>query len=188
VSAPCKPERDRLLVSEIHSEMPGRRAVGLGGRAVRGLRFAADKATVVREAGQDRPGAARPRGNCPLPGRLGPTKFRDGRRVRLSRGGRPLRPAVVKRLRRQADACSSKRANYLVMQGVTRYKYAVLAGELAQLARGVAEGSHLHLGEAADLSHGDFSRSHASGGHLPTIPDQLACFYRSCVRFWQDGS
>ena len=74
---------------------------------------------------------------------------------------------MVKRLRWQADACGSERADYLVVQGVTRYEYAVLTGELAQLARGVAEGSHLRLGEAADLSHGDFSCSRASGVIYP---------------------
>jgi hypothetical protein len=86
----------------------------------------------------------------------------QGRRRQAHRGGHFLGPAV-KRLGRQADACSSKRADYLVMQGVTRYKHAVLAGELAQLAHGVAEGSHLHLGEAADLSHEDVSSSRGSG-------------------------
>ena len=40
---------------------------------------------------------------------------------------------MVKRLGRQVDACGGERADYLVVQGVTRYKYAVLAGELAQL-------------------------------------------------------
>jgi len=74
---------------------------------------------------------------------------------------------VANRLRRQADACGSERADYLMVQGVTRYEYAVLAGELAQLAHGVAEGSHLHLGEAADLSHGDFSCSRAFGVIYP---------------------
>ena len=74
---------------------------------------------------------------------------------------------MVKRLRRQADACGSERANYLVVQSVTRYEDTVLAGELAQLAHGVAEGSHLHLGEAADLSHGDFSSSRAFGVIYP---------------------
>lgn len=54
-----------------------------------------------------------------------------------------------------------------MVQGVTRYEYAVLAGELPQLAYGVAEGSHLHLGEAADLSHGDFASSRASGVIYP---------------------
>jgi hypothetical protein len=43
-----------------------------------------------------------------------------------------------------------------VVKSVTRYMYAVFAGELAQLGPGVAEGSRLLLGEAADLSHGDF--------------------------------
>ena len=70
---------------------------------------------------------------------------------------------MVKRLRRQADACGSERADYLVVQSVTRYEDTVLAGELAQLGRGVAEGSHLRLGEAADLSHRDSSSSRASG-------------------------
>jgi hypothetical protein len=74
---------------------------------------------------------------------------------------------VVKRPRWQADACGNERADYLVVQSVTRYKYAMLAGELAQLAHGVAEGSHLRLGEAADLSHGDFSCSLASGVIYP---------------------
>ena len=55
-----------------------------------------------------------------------------------------------------------------MVQGITRYEYAVLAGELAQLAHGVAESSHLHLGEAADLSHRDFSCSRLRG-HLPII-------------------
>ena len=74
---------------------------------------------------------------------------------------------MVKRLRRQADTCGSERADYLMVQGVTRYKHAVLAGKLAQLPHGVAEGSHLHLGEAADLSHGDFSSSRGSGVIYP---------------------
>jgi hypothetical protein len=74
---------------------------------------------------------------------------------------------VVKRLRRQADACGSERADYLVVQGVARDEYAVLAGELAQLAHGVAEGNYLHRSEAADLSHGDFSCSRASGVIYP---------------------
>jgi len=87
----------------------------------------------------------------------------QGRRRQAHRGGHFLGPAVAKRLGRQADACSSERTDYLVMQGVTRYKHAVLAGELAQLAHGVAEGSHLHLGEAADLSHEDLSSSRGSG-------------------------
>jgi hypothetical protein len=54
-----------------------------------------------------------------------------------------------------------------MVQGVARYRYAALAGELAKLAHGVAEGSHLHLGEAADLSHGDFSTSRGSGVIYP---------------------
>jgi hypothetical protein len=74
----------------------------------------------------------------------------------VNRAGRVplLGPAVVKRLGRQTDARGSERADYLVVQSVTRYEETVLAGELAQLAHGIAEGSHLHLGEATDLSHG----------------------------------
>jgi hypothetical protein len=74
---------------------------------------------------------------------------------------------IKRRLGWQADACGSERADYLMMQSVTRYEYAMLAGELAQLAHGIAEGSHLHLGEAADLSHRDFSCSRASGVIYP---------------------
>jgi hypothetical protein len=74
---------------------------------------------------------------------------------------------VVKRLGRQADARGSERADYLVVQSVTRYEDTVLAGELAQLARGIAEGSHLHLGEATDLSHGDFASSRVFGVIYP---------------------
>jgi hypothetical protein len=37
---------------------------------------------------------------------------------------------VVNRLRWQANACGSERADYLVVQGVTRYEYAMIAGEL----------------------------------------------------------
>ena len=70
---------------------------------------------------------------------------------------------MVKRLGRQADTRGSERADYLVVQSVTRYEDTVLAGELAQLAHGIAEGSHLHLGEATDLSHGDFASSRAFG-------------------------
>jgi hypothetical protein len=87
----------------------------------------------------------------------------------VSRAGRVplLGPAVVKRLGRQADARGSERADYLVVQSVTRYEDTVLAGELAQLAHGIAEGSHLHLGEATDLSHGDFAGSRAFGVIYP---------------------
>jgi hypothetical protein len=81
---------------------------------------------------------------------------------------------LVKQLRRQANACGSERADYLVVQGVARYRHAALAGELPKLAHGVAEGSHLHLGEAADLSHGDFSTSRGSGSsthdHTHAVP------------------
>jgi hypothetical protein len=85
----------------------------------------------------------------------------------MSRGEYPSAPAVVNRLGWQADACGSERADYLMVQSVTRYQDTMLAGELAQLGRGVAEGGHLHLGEAADLSHGDYSCSRASGVIYP---------------------
>jgi hypothetical protein len=55
-----------------------------------------------------------------------------------------------------------------MMQSVTRYKYTVFPGELAQLGLGVAEGSHLLPGETPDLGHEDFSCWHASGVIRPS--------------------
>jgi hypothetical protein len=61
---------------------------------------------------------------------------------------------VKRRLGRQFDACRGESADYLVVQSMTPNEDTVRAGELAQLAHGVAEGSYLYLGEAADVSHG----------------------------------
>lgn len=83
--------------------------------------------------------------------------------MRQEAGGRCLTGL----LRRQLDTCGGQSADYLVVQSVTPYEDTVLAGELAQLAHGIAEGSHLHLGEATDLSHGDFAGSRAFGVIYP---------------------
>ena len=101
--------------------------------------------------------------------------------MRQEAGGRCLTGL----LRRQLDTCGGQSADYLVVQSVTRDKYAVLAGELAQLGDGVAERSHLFLGEAPEAGHEDFllgpQQVEHDGGSLPRCQLRLTVDTRDAL-------
>ena len=71
------------------------------------LKFAADKATVVRAAARPAPHLARPGGDRAQPGRLSTNRLCDGRRVRLTRNRAEMPVTRMSRMKPGPDRRSS---------------------------------------------------------------------------------